>query len=626
MSKQQKNNPSGVSGNQQKQNQQKYNEYRNGAEGFIKWAEDKVNVPIYPEGSAFAKWVPVGDLPSEPNPQTGRSYRDMWEKEKEVFRKALVMNNGRFKHRLIVFCWPRGEGKSFMACLVQLWKFFCWPKQSIMLCANSKDQVKFVHYGVMQNIILNSPGLLKLVGRKNIQEKEIRIKDKSGNVVSIIRSISSFSGIMSDITGYTFSEIFQMKKPDFFEQIDGSLRNVPNAFGVIDSTVSPKEHVLYKLFTAFAEQKDDQLFFHYRSSEKGDFRDYWHPNNNQQQLDSYRAKMLPKGFAGYFLNLWSAGAEKVFSRAQVKAINYLGPRGQLNNQKKLIDMLAEREEVVDSVNKLIRDGVIVEDQVQAIREIDNALKPVSDIYSLGKMGVPTPAEENVLTVLGNMYDTDWAIIAGIDRADPLKTRTSARTILTVMAKGLPGSRTMRYHFDNNTVPKYIYFLLHVTDITDHSLVGLKTEFNRINLEYDGIDSVGAERWGIWDLSAWLEEKTDLAIDMIVASYDKQLACFTELYSIITDGRLKAPSTALLGSTGEDLLIEEALIFDHDDDERWFGSPEKKKKNGVQDDVMYSMGWGIYGGRFLGVDDFRERRSMSYFGTMVVPGSLLGDYR
>jgi hypothetical protein len=193
--------------------------YRNGSSGLIKWAEDNVWVPIFPIGDSFAKWWPIGDLPDTKHPETGRSYKDLWKCACDVFRECIIMENGQFKYRLICFCEPRGEGKSFKAVLIQMWKFFNWAKQQIMLCANSKDQSKFVHFDEITSIIRNSPNLIKIVGRKNIQEKEVRLKDARGNVVSCIRSISSFSGIVSNITGYTFSEIFEMKKPDFFSQV-----------------------------------------------------------------------------------------------------------------------------------------------------------------------------------------------------------------------------------------------------------------------------------------------------------------------------------------------------------------------------------------------------------------------
>jgi len=106
-------------------------EYRKGGEGFCRWCEEMVHVPIYPEGSVIAEWVPLGRLPNTVNPDTGRSYKSMWEAQKHEAREALKMVRGKFVYRLIVLCWPRGEGKSFLACLIQLWKFFCWPKQQI---------------------------------------------------------------------------------------------------------------------------------------------------------------------------------------------------------------------------------------------------------------------------------------------------------------------------------------------------------------------------------------------------------------------------------------------------------------------------------------------------------------
>ena len=271
----------------------KFDTYRNGGDGFIKWAEEHICIQIYPSGSEIPQWTSLSDLPDTPDPDTGRSYKSMWEEQKKIVRKALVMVNGRFKHRLVVLCWPRGEGKTYVVCMIQMWKFFCWPKQEIMLCANSKDQTKFVQYHIIRQMIENSPKLLAIVGKRNIQEKEIKITDKNGNVVSFIRSISNFSGIVSNITGYAFSEIFEMKKPEFFQQIDGSIRNMPNALGVMDSTVSPKDHILFKLYEAWQNGEDETIFFSYRFSKLGLSTDFWHPQQTQQQLNSYKTKFVP---------------------------------------------------------------------------------------------------------------------------------------------------------------------------------------------------------------------------------------------------------------------------------------------------------------------------------------------
>jgi len=133
--------------------------YTDGPEGFVKWCEDNVFIPIYPFGSTMAVWCSIGELPDTINPETGRSYKYIWEQQKEVARNALRMVDGKFLYRLIVLCWPRGEGKSLFVCLIQLWKFFNWSRQQIVLGANSKDQVTFVHFDIIRDIILNSPNL-----------------------------------------------------------------------------------------------------------------------------------------------------------------------------------------------------------------------------------------------------------------------------------------------------------------------------------------------------------------------------------------------------------------------------------------------------------------------------------
>lgn len=618
----------------------KYQQYRNAGDGCIAWAEENLYVPIYKEGSTVATWTPIKDLPKTINPETGRSYWGMWELQKVVLRNALQMVNGRFIYRLIVFCWPRGEGKSFMANLIQMWKFFCWPKQTIALCANSKDQSTFLQYEEIKTMIENSPRLLRFVGKKNIQEKEIRIKDTRGRVVSTIQSISSFSGIVSNITGYAFSEFFENKRPDFFEKVDGSIRNVPNALGVIDSTVSSKEHTLYKLFESFRKKEDPLLFFHYRFSKEGACGDYWHPYQTQAQLNSYKSKFVLGGFARYFLNLWSAGAEKVFSQEEVEAINYLGANGSVNCHKQVVDLIRRRYEILEGDEKLKAEGVPVYDRVEEIEQVERCLYPVSSVYRLrSDDNVPLMASSDALDKLTDIYDTEWAIIGGIDRADPMKRRTAARTIFNIVAKGLPGSRTnpdigkidKPDEQDHGINPEYrmpglayIYVLLYLADVADHSLEGLKSNILMAHEEFDGIDVIGSERYAVWDLVPWGEDY-NIKFELFHPNYGIQRAAFSYLYTIVNQGRFKGPPTAVAGSRGDDIVREEMANFDHDADIKWFGSPEKNLKNGVQDDFVFALANGIYCGRFLNVDSFRGRRSKAYWGTMMQPGNLIGKW-
>ena len=593
--------------------------YRNGGEGFILWVEDNCRLPVYPPGSDIPIWMYIN--------QFSPGYKKIWEEQKDVVREALSMVGGRFIYNLIILCWMRGEGKSLLACLIEIWKFFCWPRQNITLGANSKEQTKFVHYDIMRDIIVNSPKLLARVGRRNVQEKEIRLKDREGNVVSTIKAISSFSGIVSNITGFTFSEIFDMKNPKFFTQLYGSIRNIPNALGVIDSTVSEKSHILYALYEGFVTHKTKRVFFHYRCSQEGKAYDFWNPQMSDDQLDDYRATFLPNDFDRYFRNVWSAGGQRVFTDAMIEACKYIGLDGRANCQREVMELIDTRIKIKENYDKMVERGTSVIDtrgvqnNLLQIDRLQTRLWPVTDFYNLerearldqvARTGIAMGTVQD-LDRLGDFYDTDWAILVGGDRADPMKEGSGAKTILSLIAKGLPASRSNPLA-TVTAANHYIYFLLGLWALGKHTLEELKTILIEINGEFDGIDKLCVEKWGMWDLEGWCIEQS-IDFEAVHPSYDKQRACFTEFFILVRDGRFKRPPVPVGGVKQNDIITEEMEVFDHDATKRWFGSPEKKDRHGVQDDSMYATGWGIYGGRELNVDSFRQRKGKVNFGEM-----------
>lgn len=599
-------------------------EYRNGGEGFGKWVEDFICLPVYFDGSPIPEWTPVHSLPTDLNPSTGRCYKDIWEEEKRICRDALRMIDGKFIHRLIIFCWMRGEGKSLIVCLIQLWKFFCFPRQQIMLGANSKDQVKFVHFDIMRDIVLNSPKLLNIVGKRNVQEKEIKLRDRSGNIGSFVRSISSFSGIVSNVTGYTFSEMFDMKNPKFFVQLDGSIRNIPNALGIIDSTVSDRSHILYKLYQTYERGEDPSLFFSYRCSPEGSHKDFWNPQMTQQQLDSYKAKFPEAEFAMYFKNTWDAGSKSMFTPIIVDATHYIGSGSVLGMHNDILKRLQKVEDRKNNVHEKIT-GEKVEDI--AAKYLTDDLIPVEKIYKLhdGSMH-PRMADIDDLRKLTELYNTDWALLASIDRADPLKLNkmAGARTIVTIVAKGLPNSKNNTdAYIEDGSVKKYIYFLLHLAHVGSNELDDIKFVLKSAVDELDGIDALCSERWGMWDMMEWCEAN-EIMLETMSPTYEKQRIVFAELYNLYKNGLFKTPKLRVSGSKGDDILVEEARRFDHNPQKKWYGSPEKQEKYGIQDDAMFSLGLCIYGGRNIGVEDFRSRSGEVNFG-MMYNEKTMGEY-
>jgi len=602
--------------------------YRQGGTGFINFCNHFVRVPIYKKGDTQPTWTPLKDLPDE-EWRPGVSYKTFWEKQCNIARKALKMKDGRFIYRVIVLCWPRGDGKSVMAVLIQIWKFFCFRAQTIVLGANSRDQIKFVHFDIIRDIILNSPLLLYVIeGRKNVKEKEIRryFRGEDEQRYNSIRAITTSTGIVSNITGYTFSEIFDMKNPKFFYQLDGSIRNIPNALGIIDSTVSAKDHALYNLYEIFIEKKDPTVFFSYRYSLKGQAEDYWNPQMDQKQLDAYRVKFPPAEYAQYFTNLWSSGTIRMFSPEQVLSIYYLKTvLGE--GHVKLLSVLRERLDLKDYTEQMEKDNSnelsidIINDNYKKIRSIEKSLVPVSNLYNIEeRYGICTLEDLNILS---KEYETDFVILAGFDRSDPMAIH-GARSIFSLIAKGCVGSQKMGFSYTDVNALEYIYFLIGLDVVEPNTLKQMKDIIIRCNDEFDDVDSICTERWGMFDFMEWCEEN-QFPNEAIQPSYNRQRTFFGELYTAIAKGNFKSPFINIPGSRGIDILKEELEIFMQDEKSKWFGSPEKNSRNGIQDDVIYSIGLAMYGGLTLTVDDFRIRHMKSPGFMFVQEKQVYGKY-
>ena len=609
--------------------------YQQGAEGFFAFVEENVRFEVEQE-NGLKTWLYPTQLSNEPHPKTGKIPRQFWEEQKNELRPALQMKNGKFKYKVIVLCWPRGEGKSFIVVLIQLWKFFCFPRQLIVFGALSKDQTRFVHYDISQSIIMNSPKLLNIIGKNNVQRGRLFLKNRMGEITSSIQPISSFSGIVSNITGYTFSEMFDMKDPKFFVQLDGSTRNITNSLGTIDSTVSTKDHILYHLYKAFISGKDKLIYFSYRSAPEAEPEEYWNPNMDKDQLQAYRYRFPPADFDRYFRNSWELDSGKLFSEPLIKSIFYIGaynektkvfepdkidgPVLEINNKIAEIYAKADaRNRRKNTAAKRRRMKTVLKDKeamVNKLAELNARLVPVDEVYKLADYKMPKMATAEDLKKLGERYNTNWSIHAGIDRSDPSAQNPQARTIVTVVAKGLTNSKSsFNILNQEREIPEYIYFLLHLAHVTDASLEGIKRELKDAFIEYDGLDTVCSERWGAWDLAPWCAEH-EIEFETVFPHYELQKKAFSELFVIVRGSRFKSPIIYIPGVGHANILFEELSMFDYNAQKKWYGSPQKHEQGGVQDDSVFSLAWGIYGGRDYGVDQFRERETRAFFGTYV----------
>jgi len=168
-------------------------------------------------------------------------------------------------------------------------------------------------------------------------------------------------------------------------------------------------------------------------------------------------------------------------------------------------------------------------------------------------------------------------------------------------------------------------MLHPSTFTLFFIDTVKQIIDSAQEEFDGVETFCSERYGAWDVENWCEER-EIKFEPVFPTYDRQRLAFKEVLMSVKEGRLKCPALKLPGAKGEDILAEEMGAFLHDSDTKWFGSPEKKEMHGIQDDTMFSLGWTLFGGRMLGVEDFRARKTFASFGHMFQnTEDLLGAY-
>ncbi len=123
------------------------------------------------------------------------------------------------------------------------------------------------------------------------------------------------------------------------------------------------------------------------------------------------------------------------------------------------------------------------------------------------------------------------------------------------------------------------------------------------------------------------DANDVSYEILHPTYEKQRAAFSALFEVMSNARFKINCTNLLGVKDDSQFREECLHFVHHKNKRQYVSDEKDQVNGVQDDLIYSIGWALYGGRELGVTDFRSLKKSSFFGSYIEPDNnvIKGNY-
>lgn len=184
-----------------------------------------------------------------------------------------------------------------------------------------------------------------------------------------------------------------------------------------------------------------------------------------------------------------------------------------------------------------------------------------------------PADGEVLRQLGNKHATFFIIGAGLDRALPF-SRHGDRTIWTTIARAPIDGQDH-------------YWILNQKEIPFSSADGIKKEIVADYEKY-GLHNAILEVYQAADIFTWASENY-VPAELMHPTANTQIPAFTNLYQIISEGRLHGPYLPLLESELK------SFRCDNSGPNPSFGHPPGAK---IKDDTAYSLAWAVHSLREL----------------------------
>ena len=514
------------------------------------------------------------------------------EKQHEFYMQAFSLNpDGSFKHKVICTSRPRGDYKSFDVTLLFLIRFFNMPEEQIFLVANSEKQTTHLLFNEAKKIIRRSPALSNTPGL-DIQKQTIKLFTAKKEEFSSIEVMSVESGARSNATCFAFSEVWKLTDELNFAEIEQSIRGVENAWVLIESTVAAKGHIFQRLYEDYQKGDNPILYFQYYSDQ------HYNPKIDDVYLN-HAKRLYPHLYRMFFRNRWEDAATGLFDEQRIFEMGYIGIDGRIGRSPEFVEAIKtfvfEKRTIkmFAGVNDpAARDEVV---RAKAIVEgLSRRLMRVDDLYSL-------PAMPEDIDRIKNLFDCEFVVGLGIDRAKQMSKRADRTAVITV-AKGITG-------VDELSEPIVMYFILDVYMPESPTLKNL-TERIMSNSEAYGIDfNIRIEEYQGQDLDSWCKE-SGFNSELAKASFKHQEEIFAVLSNAAENGMIKCPIVPVWRDENDniyyekppenvyDLLREELSVIEYEAPMQgrktgYIGSPFKKatnrtNKGEIKDDTAYAL--------------------------------------
>jgi len=471
--------------------------------------------------------------------------------------------------------------------LMGLFLFFNRRGESIVFAGSSRDQADTVHFKELKEICQRTPALAEIPGLE-VQEKRIILRAGSKSIECELAPIASKTGLLTGTTSAIFTELHEHTDCKFFEDLWTSLRGIPNAIALVDTTVADKDHVVRKLYEAHREG-DEMIYFDHHQTNSLVSRN---PEITPTILKSYQRILMPHVFRKYFYNRWEDAGDDTLGTIDIRRVGVVGVRvgahDYYGQSKQLDDTLKELVTLESDRDILSGHNLDMARHNRQIKEIKSKLIMVDDIYSM-------PASMEDVDRIKHLFKTEMFIFVGIDRAK-MATKSADRTVLSCLGVA-PVNEAFSY-----------CFILDLFIPREDDYMVLQSKLIEWQERFGWIHKVTAEAYETKDLIKWCDNHGfEADMENNHPTGKKQIEIFVPFYMLVTNGYFKAPTIPYYcddagrlheGYTNHDDIFRlelKACTFNADPKRPFFGSKEKNKRAGaVKDDTVFSVVWGLSG--------------------------------
>lgn len=226
--------------------------------------------------------------------------------QREAFGAATERLGGRFRFRLAGLSISRGNGKTWAAAIVGLWRLVCGRPGTVIVSSALDSDGARLTLKHARRIIAASPKLEEL--GIEIFQSELRIARTGSYWRVVSRDHQSSRGIHADVL--LMDEVGWLKDDELFSSLLAGQAPCPDPLAIVVSTVGRRQNGPLWQTKVLAESGDAKTFWWYYAGNLS-------PHVTTEYLEAQRKTLMPAAYAREHGNAWVDAQDGFTTQAEV---------------------------------------------------------------------------------------------------------------------------------------------------------------------------------------------------------------------------------------------------------------------------------------------------------------------